>query len=139
MGLGEAIDITFDSRSDTSPGRDPDARSPTLRRYHQLLWSKPLPSGAPFELDVTTPRTYLYHPSELGEFFLSSDAVIPRFSRARELKRIIGQIPEVETEAFNRIGYTIGGMMVFPGDQVDGKMTINRRVDAIGVSGTGSI
>ena len=56
MGLGEAIDITFDFRSDTPPGKDPDARSPTLRRYHQLLWSKPLPSGAPFELDVTTPR-----------------------------------------------------------------------------------
>src|SRR5665811_1531204 len=26
--------------------RDPDALSPTLRRYHKLLWSKPLPSGA---------------------------------------------------------------------------------------------
>src|SRR5215213_7730828 len=49
MGLGEAIDITFDFRSDTPPGRDPDALSPTLRTYHQLLWSKPLPSGAPFE------------------------------------------------------------------------------------------
>jgi hypothetical protein len=126
MGLGEAIDITFDFRSDTPPGRDPDALSPRLRRYHQLLWSKPLPSGAPFELDVTTPHTYLHHLSELGEFFLSSDAVIPSFSRARELKHIISQIPEVETQAFNRIGYTIGGMMVFPGNRVDRKMTINQ-------------
>lgn len=82
-------------------------------------------SGAPFELDVTTPGTYLHHRSELGEFFLSSDTVIPSFSRARELKHIIDQIPEVETEAFKRIGYTIGGMMVFPGNRVDGKMTIN--------------
>jgi uncharacterized protein DUF6994 len=40
MGLGEAIDVTFDFRSDTPRGRDPDARSPTLRSYHQLLWSK---------------------------------------------------------------------------------------------------
>ena len=47
--------ITFDFRSDTPPGRDPDALSPTLRRYHQLLWSKPLPSGAPFELDGGPP------------------------------------------------------------------------------------
>ena len=38
----KAIDSTFDFRSDTPPGKDPDARSPTLRRYHQLLWSKPL-------------------------------------------------------------------------------------------------
>ena len=52
----DVIDITFDFRSDTPPGLDPDTYSPTLRRYHQLLWSKPLPSGAPFELDVTTPR-----------------------------------------------------------------------------------
>ena len=125
MGLGEAIDITFDFRSDTPPGKDPDALSPTLRRYHQLLWSKPLPSGAPFELDVTTPGTYLHHRSELGEFGLSSDAVIPSFSRASELAHIIGQIPEVETEAFNRLGYTIGGMMVFPCYRVDRKMTIN--------------
>jgi hypothetical protein len=91
MGLGEAIDITFDFRSDTPgwPRTDPDARSPTLRRYHQLLWSKTLPSGAPFELEVTTPGVYLHprselvHPrSELGRFGLSSDAVIPSFSRA---------------------------------------------------------
>lgn len=74
MGLAGAIDITFDFRSDTAPGRDPDAVSPTLRKYHQLLWSKPLPSGAPFELDATFPHTYLHHLSELGEFFLSSDA-----------------------------------------------------------------
>jgi hypothetical protein len=121
----KAIDITFDFRSDTPPEKDPDALSPTLRRYHQLLWSKPLPSGAPFELDVTTPRPYLHHRSELGEFFLSSDSVIPSFSRARELKHIIDQIPEEKREAFQRIGYTIGGMMVFPANRVDGKMTIN--------------
>jgi hypothetical protein len=125
MGLGEAIDITFDFRSDTPPGRDPDALSPTLRRYHQHLWSKPLPSGAPFELDVTTPYTYLHHRSELGEFWLSSDAVIPTFSRELRLAHIIDQIPHAEREAFNRIGYTIGGMMVFPGNRVGRKMTIN--------------
>jgi hypothetical protein len=85
-----------------------------------------LPSGAPFELDVTRPRTYLYHRSELGEFGLSSDAVIPSFSRADDMKDIIDQIPEAETAEFNRIGYTIGGMMVWPGWQVDGKMTINQ-------------
>ena len=88
MGPGEAIDITFDFRSDTPLGRDPDALSPTLRSYHQLLWSKPLPSGALFELDVTTPHTYLHHFSELGEFFLSSDAVIPTFSREFRLAHI---------------------------------------------------
>src|SRR4051812_2120947 len=113
MGLGEAIDISFDFRSDTPPGKDPDARSPTLRRYHQLLWSKPLPSGAPFRLDFAPPH-YLHHRSELGEFGLSSDAVIPSFSRAPQLKHIIDQVPQAETDEFNRMGYTIGGTMVFP-------------------------
>ena len=56
----DLIDITFDFRSDTPPGLDPDAFSPTLRKYHQLLWSKPLPNGAPFELDVAIPP-YLHH------------------------------------------------------------------------------
>ena len=121
----DVIDTTFDFRSDTPPGEDPDACSPTLRRYHQLLWSKPLPSGVPFELDVTTRFAYLHHRSELGEFFLTSDAVIPTFTRWRTLKHITEQIPEVENEDFRTLGYTIGGMMVFPGNQVDRRPTIN--------------
>jgi Family of unknown function (DUF6994) len=118
------IDTTFDFRSDTPPGLDPDTYSPTLRRYHQLLWSKPLPGGVPFVLDITTPR-YLHHLSELGEFWLSSDTVIPSFSRWLRMAHLIDQIPEVEREEFNRIGYTIGGMMIFPANQVDRKPTIN--------------
>ena len=121
----ETIDVTFDFRSDTPPGRDPDTFSPTLRTYHQLLWSKPLPSGAPFALDATPPPYYFRHASELGEFLLSSDAVVPTFSRARELADIFPQIPQGETDAFNRLGYTIGGMMVFPANTVGRKMTIN--------------
>ena len=123
--IADVIDTTFDFRSDTPPGMDPDACSPTLRRYHQLLWSKPLPNGAPFDLDVTTPPAYLHHVSELGEFWLTSDAVIPTFTRWRILKHITEQIPEAENEAFRTLGYTIGGMMVFPGNQVDRRPTIN--------------
>jgi hypothetical protein len=123
------IDVTFDFRSDTPgygrPRVDPDASSPTLRRYHQLLWSKPLPSGTPFTLEVTTPGVYLHHLSERGEFWLSSDAVIPFWSRWGKMSHLIDQIPEVEREECKRIGYTIGGMMVFPANQVDRKQTIN--------------
>jgi len=36
MGQNKAIDIAFDFRSDTPLGGDPDALSPTLRRYHKL-------------------------------------------------------------------------------------------------------
>ena len=125
MPTSETIDITFDFRSDTPSGRDPDTFSPTLRTYHRLLWSKPLLGGAPFTLDATPAPYYLRHASELGEFLLSSDAVVPTFSRARELADIFPQIPQGETDAFNRLGYTIGGMMVFPANMVGRKMTIS--------------
>ncbi len=66
------IDITFDFRSDTPgyPKKDPDSHSPTLRKYHKLLWSKPLPDGVVFELDATTPGVYLHHKSKKGELGL---------------------------------------------------------------------
>jgi hypothetical protein len=119
------IDTAFDFRSDTPAGRDPDSHSPTLRRYHKLLWSKPLPGGSRFDLIATTPQVYLHHRSEVGEFWLSSDAVIPTFRRERRIAHVIEQIPLPQLESFNAIGYTIGGMMIFPGQRVDRKMTIN--------------
>ena len=125
MNTNSKIDTNFDFRSDTPPGKDPDALSPTLRSYHKLLWSKPLPSGVVFELIDTTAQVYLHHYSELGEFFLSSDTVVPSFTREHKIAHIINQIPADELVAFNTIGYTIGGMMVFPGNRIDRKMTIN--------------
>ena len=118
------IDTSFDFRTDAN-GKDPDTYSPTLRSYHRLLWSKPLPGGAPFVLVDTTPRAYLHHRSELGEFWLASDSVIPTFTRWIAMKPIVEQFADEENEAFRRIGYTIGGMMIFPGNVVDGKQTIN--------------
>lgn len=118
------IDTTFDFRTDAG-GKDPDSHSPTLRRYHKALWSKPLPSGARFDLVDTTPGVYLHHRSELGEFFLASDSVIPTLTRWVALAPIRDLIPEAETDAFRAIGYTIGGMLVFPGNKINGRLTIN--------------
>ena len=125
MECGRIIDVTFDFRKDTPPGKDPDALSPTLRGYHKFLWSKPLPSGVMFELVDTTPDAYLHHRSQAGEFWLSSDAVIPTFTRSARISHIINQIPVEEREAFISISYTIGGMMVFPANRIGGKITIN--------------
>jgi hypothetical protein len=119
------IDTTFDFRTDTPQDRDPDSHSPTLRRYHQLLWSKPLPRGVLFELDATVPGYYLLHRSTLGQFELSSDAVMASYTRHVAMAPIIAQFSEEEHAAFNTLGYTIGGTMVFPSNRVDGKMTIN--------------
>ena len=119
------IDTAFDFRTDTPSDGDPDSDSPTLRRYHQLLWSKPLPSGVPFELDATTPGYYLLHRSSPGQFELSSDAVMASYTRYIAMAPIMAQFSEEEHAAFNTLGYTIGGMMVFPSNRVDRKMTIN--------------
>jgi hypothetical protein len=126
VGTKVQIDVSFDFRNDTPgyPKSDPDVRSPTLRRYHKFLWSKPLPSGAEFTLVDTTRGVYLHHSSSLGEFCLASDAVIPTFRREVRLSHIFEQIPE-ELAEFVRIGYTIGGMMLFPGVRVGRQMTIN--------------
>lgn len=118
------IDTTFDFRTDAS-GKDPDSSSPTLRLYHKVLWSKPLPSGRLFNLDDTVPAVYLHHSSELGEFFLCSDSVIPTFTRWDSLRRITELFTDEENEAFRTISYTIGGMMVFPGNRIGGQQTIN--------------
>lgn len=118
------IDTAFDFRTDAG-GKDPDTHSATLRRYHRLLWSKPLPSGGVFDLDDTTPHVYLHHRSELGEFFLASDSVIATYWGYLVTQSIIDQLPEEEVEEFEAVGYTIGGMMLFPGNKIDGRMTIN--------------
>jgi len=55
------IDTTFNFYSDAT-GPDPDRSSPTLRRYHRLLWSKELPNGKLFTLSEERVDTYLYHP-----------------------------------------------------------------------------
>jgi uncharacterized protein DUF6994 len=119
------IDTSFDFRTDAG-GKDPDLHSPTLRQYHKLLWSKPLPSGRLFHLDDSVRGVYLYHRSELGEFFLSSDSVIPTFTRWGFAAAHPEFVTVEESKAFVAISYTIGGMMVFPGNCVDGKWTINQ-------------
>jgi hypothetical protein len=52
------LDITFNVYTDANGG-DPDSTSQTLRSYHKLLWSKPLPNGQTFELDNKKSGTYL--------------------------------------------------------------------------------
>ncbi len=118
------INTSFDFREDANGG-DPDKTSPKLRRYHQLLWSKPLPDGRPFDLDAKSGKGYLYHNSELGEFVLTSDSVLPTFNRHKRYAHVISQIQQEHVDYFDYITYTIGGMMIFPGNKIDGKMTIN--------------
>ena len=45
--------------------------------------------------------------------------MIATFIRYAATAQIIEQIPQAEHDEFDRLGYTMGGMMVFPGNQVD--------------------
>lgn len=120
------IDVTFEFHADTPEDLDPDAYSPTLRRYHRLLWSKPLPDGREFDLTDTTPGVYLHHNSvSVGEHQLSSDTMMQTFTRRLSMKPIIDQMSEAANHEFWCLAYTIGGMILFPGNKIDGKMTIN--------------
>ena len=121
MGL---IDITFNVFSDTPKGKDPDSYSPTLRNYHKILWSKPLPCGVHFNLDLDTPRL-LHHKSELGEFFLSSDQIGNTYSYVKKMLHIVEQIPMDEMDYFESLRATIAGHAFFPAKRIDNKMTIN--------------
>ena len=118
------IDINFNFYSDSNSS-DPDSASPTLRRYHKILWSKPLPNGNPFELHENVKGAYLYHESELGEFFLGSDAITHSYKNHQRKKWLTEQIPTAVNELFDA-GSTIGAYIIFPNRRVDGKHTINQ-------------
>ena len=122
--MNNFIDITFDSHSDTPPGKDPDSFSPTLRNYHRILWSKPLPSGVDFNLNHQIPKV-LYHNSQLGEFILSSDAIGHTYRKWKMMAPIIKNLSSDEVSDFAALCRTIGGYIIFPAKKVDNKMTIN--------------
>ena len=109
------IDITFDFRSDTPVGKDPDKYSQTLKTYHQLLWSKALPNGEAMELKKGKGLYYL----TWKDFDFGSDSIIVelRYQRNQkiidEVGKIVGDI-EAYYEKLVRRSYSIGGMIIFP-------------------------
>lgn len=118
-------------------GRDPDSYSPTLRRYHQRLWSgrrlpgltgdkslKLKPHGYGL-IDVALDKTFF----ELGEpLFLSSDAAIPTWWRWKETERLRAEDPELKARIDDAYWplYAMGGMLMFPGRSVGRQWTINQ-------------
>lgn len=124
------IDVDFDFTTDSprywdgfwkrnnglgKGGSDPDASSPTLKSYHQLLWSRELPNGQKMVLEKGNSYNYL----SWNDFRFGSDSIIATF-RWRKNQKLIAQV-------FDKVGdyktyyenilhasYTIGGMIIFP-------------------------
>ena len=118
------IDTSFNVYSDAKGG-DPDSTSPTLRKYHKMLWSKTLPNSKAFELSDNTNGVYLHHKSELGEFFLGSDAITHSYKNHLRKHWLTKQIPNEVDELFEA-GSTIGAYIVFPNNRIDDNHTINQ-------------
>lgn len=121
--LNLPIDVAFNVYMD-SGGKDPDSYSPMLKKYHKLLWSKPLPSGKTFELSDTESNSYLTYKSEEGPINLSSDSISNSYRDKKALSAILIDLRK-EVEEFRNVGSTIGGYILFPSKKIGGKMTIN--------------
>jgi hypothetical protein len=119
------IDIAFDCSSDANGG-DPDSKSPTLKAYHKLLWSKPLPSGIIFSLQDDVQGAYLHYKSASYEVALSSDNIGHSYRDVKKMQQVIEKVPPSDVESFWRLNCTIGAFIIFPGKKIEGSMTINQ-------------
>ena len=119
----DLIDIDFDFREDSRCG-DPDADSPKLYETHRLLWSKKLPNGIDFILEIKGVgygRLLLKNNLTMN---LSSDRMCPHFV-GKYSNKLDGWLSDNEKEELKQKVRTIGGHIVFPANKKNG-FTINQ-------------
>ena len=117
------IDIDFDFRQD-SRCDDPDTDSPKLYEAHKLLWSKELPNGKTFTLEIkggSYGRLLLKNNLCMN---LSSDRMCPHFD-GKYSNKFNGWLSELEREELKQKVRTIGGHIIFPAHKKNG-FTINQ-------------
>ena len=108
---------------------DPDAHSARLKGWHQVLWSKELPGGGTVDL---RPEGHGLRDQVSGEFF-KSDAAMPVWERWGEVQGFLAEtevlLRQARRGSVHDVGwrlYDMGGMVLFPGRQVNGLWTINQ-------------
>ena len=117
------LDVEFNF-SKEAKGRDPDRHSPTLIKYHRMLWQKPLRNNKLFDLTFSE-KNRLTHSSDLGVFELSSDTIGHTYRKWKRMAHIIKQIPNSDIDSFLKTCRTMGGYIVFPANKINGN-TINQ-------------
>ena len=117
------IDIDFDFRQDSKCG-DPDSDSQKLYEIHKLLWSKELPNGETFDLDVKGDRYGRLLLKNNLCMNLSSDRMCPHFD-GKYSNKFDGWLSELERDELKYKVRTIGGHIVFPAHKKNG-FTINQ-------------
>lgn len=106
------IDIDFDFRKDSKCG-DPDIDSQKLYEVHKLLWSRELPNGEMFTLEIKG--------DGFGRFLirnnlcmnLSSDRMCPHFD-GKYNNKFDGWLSDLEKEELKHKVRTIGGHISCP-------------------------
>ena len=97
---------------------DPDLESPTLRRYHSILWKRELPSGQFLDLQEWYGNDYI----RWNDRRFGSDSITTgfRYERCRKLiEDVEDTFDDLEDyhqwmESVIRKTYTIGGSIIFP-------------------------
>lgn len=124
------IDASFNFSDDSPAGKDPDSHSPTLRRYHQTLWSKELKSGDTFALEAPSSKRsgYLILTTANGRMVLGSDTITnsyTRWTRPKALANAVASLSESQQARYLNPPYSIGSAMVWPVRSKD-RPTINQ-------------
>ena len=118
------IDTSFNFHTDSN-GLDPDKYSPTLKSFHKKLWSKSLPNGKVFILNDDDINAYLYHKSELGVFYLGSDAITHSYKNQKRKKELISQVKKESQQLFD-YGSCMASYLLFPNRKIERRITINQ-------------
>lgn len=117
------IDIDFDFRQDSKCG-DPDTDSQKLYEAHKLLWSKELPNGKTFVLEIKGDSFGRFLIKNNLYMNLSSDRMCPHFD-GKYSNKFEGWLSDLEREELKHKVRTIGGHIVFPAHKRNG-FTINQ-------------
>jgi hypothetical protein len=126
------IDTDRDMRADAG-GRDMDIHSPTLRTYHQFLWSRPLPNGTVLKLDASRSRARDYLVTQDG-LVLSSDSLINSMTAWPRMKKALADVPEKEQEAFRQRASSVAATGLWPkrrgpaGQSINQARGLNRQI-----------
>lgn len=130
MTPSSSINVDFDFTTDTEGfwdgfwerndglgycGNDPDSRSPMLRRYHRIMWSRELPNGQIMDLSEGYGSDYL----TWNDMKFASDSITTgfRYKGNRTLiDRVASSMDDYRgwMESVIRRTYTIGGSIIFP-------------------------
>ena len=118
------LDVSFDFRSDANGG-DPDRKSPTLKKYHQMLWNKPISPSKTFTVKNGGNSDYLFCELDGEIINLGSDSISNSYMKNSKLQNMLRDVEDVKIQSFIDVGSTIGGFIVFPSKRIHKKLNIN--------------